>query len=336
MKAAVVYQHGSLDQIVLEENYPVPVPGADWVQVRIEACSLNHHDIFTRRGMPGIKTPLPIVIGSDVSGVITEVGKNVESWKRDERVLIDPLPTKENGYRFFGENVDGGRAEFCVAHKSQIVRIPDGVSFEAAACMPLAYATAHRMLFTIGKLKRDEKVLVYGASGGIGTASLLLAKMAGATVIACTGNDEKARKLREIGADHVVNYKTQDVKEAVWDVVGKPKVLDSSFGCDIVINSSGGSWVDSVRCLKTKGRLLTCGATAGYDVQVDVRYVWTFEQQLFGSNGWTREDISHLLGMLQSGELNPPIDRVVPLDEVKNAEASMENREVFGKVVIRP
>jgi alcohol dehydrogenase len=336
MLAAVVHEHGGPDRIVLEPRWPRPEPGPGWVQLRVRACSLNYHDIFTRRSMPGIKVPLPIIIGSDIAGEISALGEGVSGWSVGERVLVDPLPSGDGPKGMIGEMYDGGRAEYCLAWAPNLIRIPQGVSFEQAASLPLAYATAHRMMTTIGQVRAGETVLVLGASGGVGTACVMLARLAGARVIACAGSDDKAARLRELGADEVVNYRTQSLMEAVHALVGKPRIAGTG-GVDVVVNFTGGnSWQECIRCLKVGGRLLTCGATAGFEEKIDVRYVWTFELALRGSNGWRREDITALLELARSGRMPPVIDKVLPLERIHEAERLMEQREVFGKIVVTP
>jgi alcohol dehydrogenase len=333
MRAAVVYENGPLTNIVLEENYREPTLEPDWVRLRVRACSVNYHDIFSRRGMPGIKLPLPLIIGSDIAGVVVEVGTNVSGVALGERVLVDPLLAN---FGMIGERFDGGRAEYCAAHVSQLVSIPDGVTFEAAASIPLAYATAHRMMVTRAAVAAGDTVLILGASGGVGTACVLLAKMAGATVIACASNPDKLQRLQEIGADHVIDYIARNMREAVWEIAGKPRISGAG-GVDLVVNcTGGGTWNDSIRCMKVGARLVTCGATAGFDEQIDVRYVWTYEHNLMGSNGWRRNDIVQMLDFANRGTLIPVIDRVMPLAEVHEAERLMEQREVFGKIVLVP
>lgn len=336
MRAAVIREHGGLDRIRIEDDYPRPTAGPGWVLLRVRACALNYHDIFTRRSMPGIKVPLPIVVGSDIAGEIAEVGDGVQGWRVGDRVLVDPLPSEHTGGRMVGEMYDGGRAEYCLAHASQLVGLPPGVSFEVAASIPLAYATAHRMMVTQGGVREGETVLILGASGGVGTACVMLARRAGARVIACAGSDDKAERLSALGAGHVIHYRRENVMAAVHALCGKPRIAGTG-GVDMVVNyTGGGSWHESIRCLKVGGRLLTCGATAGYDEKIDVRYVWTFELKLIGSNGWRRSDILALLEMARSGALVPVVDRVMPLDEVREAERLLEDREVFGKVVVAP
>jgi len=338
MRAAVVHAHGGPEQTVFEPAWPRPAVKPGYVLLRVRACSLNYHDIFTRRSMPGIKVPLPIVIGSDIAGEIAELGPGVNGWAAGDRVLVDPLPVADEGAPkgMIGEMYDGGRAEYCLAWAPQLVKLPDDVNFETAASLPLAYATAHRMMVTIGQVKAGETVVVLGASGGVGTACVLLAKLAGARVIACAGSADKAERLKALGADHVVNYREQKVMDAVHALVGKPRISGSG-GVDVVVNFTGGnSWQEGIRCLKVGGRLLTCGATAGYDEHIDVRYVWTFELKLMGSNGWRREDIVSLLELARSGRMKPVVDKVLPLEDIREAERLMEEREVFGKIVVTP
>jgi alcohol dehydrogenase len=331
MRAAVVREHGGIDHIRLETDFPEPALEPGWVKVAVRACSLNYHDVFSRRGMPGIKLPLPLVIGSDIAGVVAAIGTDVSDVDIGDRVLIDPLLPSRG---MIGERWNGGRAEYCAAHVSQLVPIPPSVSFEVAACIPLAYATAHRMLVTRGAVKSSDRVLVMGASGGVGTACVLLAKRVGATVIACASSQDKLHRLRDIGADHCVNYVERDMREAIFDIVGKPRITGDG-GVDLLVNCTGGG-LDSTRCMRRGARLVTCGATAGFNEQIDVRYVWTFEHTLLGSNGWQRSDIVTMLDYAADASLLPIIDRVLPLDEVHAAEHSMEQRELFGKIVLTP
>ncbi|MBS0421046.1 MAG: zinc-binding dehydrogenase [Proteobacteria bacterium] len=336
MRAAVIYGHGDRDQIRIVNDYPDPVPEPGWVRLRVRATSLNFHDVFSRRGMPGIKIPLPLIIGTDIAGEIDALGDGVQGWNPGERVLVDPMPCEGSRWKFVGEQFDGGRAEYCCVHASQLMRLPAEVSFERAAALPLAYATAHRMLVTRGRLRAGETVLVIGASGGVGTGCVMLAKQMGCTVIACAGSNDKLEKLRQIGADHRINYRERNMREAVHAIVGKPR-LTGVGGVDVAVNYSGGkTWKETILCLKTAGRLLTCGATAGFDEEIDVRYVFTYEHEVLGSTGWRRSDLEALLKMTAEGRLVPAIEHVLPLDDLAEAERMMEEREVFGKIVIRP
>ena len=336
MRAAVIHEHGDRDVIRLLDDYPTPAAEPGWVVLRVGATSINFHDIFTRRGMPGIRIPFPLIVGSDLAGEIVEVGSGVTGWSAGDRVLVDPHPSEASGWKFLGEQFDGGRAEFCAVIEEQLVALPDAVSFEVASTLPLAYATAHRMMFTRGNLKAGETVLVLGASGGVGTCCVLLAKMVGATVLACASSPAKLERLAAIGADHLIDYTRVDMRKAVHEIVGKPRVAGTG-GVDLAVNYTGGkTWKDTLRCVGNGGRMVTCGATAGFDEEVDCRYVWTFEHSIIGSDGWTRDDVLALLGMVESGRLEPVIDRVFPLEEIHEAERLLEDREVFGKVVVTP
>ena len=334
MKAIVLHEHGGPENFVYEANFPDPSPGPGDVVVRVRAASLNYHDIFTRRGMPGIQIDMPRICGLDLAGEIAELGPEVEGWAVGDRVLVDPRNRVEGG--LMGETIDGGLAELCRAAAHQLVRIPAGVTFEEAASLPVAHGTAHRMMVTVGKIAAGEKCLVLGASGGVGTGALLLARMAGAEVIACASSDAKLERLRELGADHLINYAEADFMKEIWKLYGKPHRRGGG-GVNMVVNFTGGdTWVPSLKCLHKGGRMLTCGATAGYDPPTDIRFIWTFELQVLGANSWEREDLEALLGYIQEGRAKFPIDRVLPLAEAREGVRLIEDREVFGKVIITP
>src|SRR6201997_1761460 len=202
MKALLLRQHGGLDNLELVGDYPVPQAVEGHVVIRVRASSFNFHDLFTVKGMPGIKVPLPVIIGLDLAGEIAEVGASVTGWKAGDRVLVNPV-NKTKG--LMGEMLDGGMAEYCLVAADQLVAMPDGVSFEDAAALPVAYGTAHRMLITHKTVEAGERVLVLGAAGGVGTGCVILAKLLGAEVIACASSAEKLDRLKAMGADHVVN-----------------------------------------------------------------------------------------------------------------------------------
>src|SRR4029077_12581456 len=204
-----------------------------------------------------------------------------------------------------GETQDGGLAEYCRAKAHQLVATPDHVSCERPAAVPVAYDTALELMNTVGQIAAGEKVLILGASGGVGVCCVQLAKLAGATVIAATSSAEKATRLRALGADDIIDYAQEDFVQAVYARYGKParRGAGSDRGLDVVINYTGGdTWTKSLRILRVGGRLLTCGATAGYDPPEDIRFIWTFELQILGSNGWAREDVTALLDLVQAGE----------------------------------
>jgi alcohol dehydrogenase len=336
MKALVLREHGA-GGLRYERDFPDPAPGAGDVVVRVRATALNYHDVFTRRGMPGIRIRMPAIMGLDVAGEVVALGASVSGWKVGDCVLGDPINRVEGGLT--GETVHGGLAEYCRLRAHQLVAIPDGIDFKQAAALPCAYGTARRMMYTNGRVTAGEKVLILGASGGVGVCCVQLAKLAGATVIAATSSAEKASRLRALGADHTIDTAEEDFVEAIYRLHGKPtrRGGGSDRGVDVVVNYTGGdTWTKSLRILRVGGRLLTCGATAGYDPPEDIRYIWTFELQVLGSNGWARADITALLDMVQSGRLEAVIDATYPLERAAEALARLENRQVFGKLVITP
>jgi NADPH:quinone reductase-like Zn-dependent oxidoreductase len=334
MKALVLRQHGGLENLEVVQNHPLSKPTPGHVVIRVRASSFNYHDVFTVRGMPGIKVPLPIVIGLDMAGELLEIGPGVADWKPGDRVLVNPL-NKEKG--LMGEMLDGGMAQYCHVDSDQLIRMPSEVSFEEAASLPVAYGTAHRMLVTRKTVKAGDKVLVLGASGGVGTGCVLLAKHLGAEVIACAGSGEKMHRLKGLGADHIINYKEVDFSKWVIDRFGKPQRRSYDGGVDVVINFTGGdTWLPSIKSLKRGGKLLVCGATSGYDPKEDLRYVWSFELQIIGSNSFYDENLSALMLLIQAGKIKPAIDRVLPLEEAIRGLRLIQDREVMGKVVVTP
>ena len=335
MKAIVLYEHGGQDQLIYETDYRDPEIGPGDVLVRVKASSLNYHDVFTRRGMPGIKLGLPVIPGLDVAGEVAEIGPEVDGWNVGDRVLVDPINRVEGGLQ--GETVDGGLAELCRVRAHQLIPIPEGVSFAQAASLPVAYGTAHRMMFFNGSVKAGEKMLVLGASGGVGTCCVLLGKKMGMEVISCAGSQDKLDRLKELGSDHVLNYNEVDFRKEINEMYGKPHRRTYDGGVDVVVNFTGGdTWVNSFKCMKRGGRLLTCGATAGFDPKTDIRYIWTFELKICGSNSWTKEDLTDLMSYIQDGSMEPVIDTTLPLEQGAEGVRMIEDREVFGKIIIEP
>ena len=334
MKAVVLEKHGGLDELKLVTDFPDPKVVDGHVVIRVKATSFNYHDVFTVRGMPGIKVPMPMIIGLDMAGEILETGPGVSGWKKGDRVLVNPL-NKQKG--LMGEMMHGGLAEKCLVAEHQLIRMPDKVTFAEAASLPVAYGTAHRMIVTHDTIRKGDKVLILGASGGVGTGSVLLAKLRGAEVIACASSDDKIKRLKDLGADHVINYKETDFSKWAVEKYGKPQRRTYEGGVDVVINFTGGdTWAPTLRCVKRGGKILVCGATAGYDPKEDLRYIWSFELQVIGSNSFYDENLKALLDMIQKGEMKPVIDEVLPLERAAEGLRLIESREVFGKVVITP
>jgi alcohol dehydrogenase len=330
MRAVFFDRHGGPEVLRLGE-VPTPEPGPGEVLVRIEACSLNHHDVFTRRGMPGIKVPLPMVPGCDGAGRIELIGDDVGGWASGSRVLIDPLVGSTG---MIGDSQWGTCAQFVRVGAEQLIALPEDVDAIAASCLPVAFGTAQRMLVARGDVEEGESVLILGASGGVGTACVLLARSLGARVIAVAGSADKCARLEALGADETIDSSREDIVEHARRTTGR---LFSGGGYDVVVNFTGGdTWAPSLRCAKKGGRVLTCGATAGFDPPTDLRYIWTGELDVRGSDGWRRDDLLSLVGAVREGRLAPVVDRVLPLDDALEGLRLLEERSFFGKIVIVP
>lgn len=336
MRAVLTTAHGGPEVLRLRDDYPVPVAAPGEVLVRVAATAVNFHDIFTRRGMPGVKIKLPVITGSDIAGTVESLGDGVDPRWLGVRVLIDPVMRSGDRVGMLGETVDGGRAEFVAVQASMLLDIPANVSFEQAAALPLAYGTAYRMMITRGQVKQGERVMVLGASGGVGAACVQLARMIGAEVLAFAGSRNKVERLASLGATHVANYHERPFLDTLKDIYGKPRI-NGTGGVDVAVNFTGGDTLPATqKCVKMNGRILCCGATAGFNLSLDARYWWTYEHTMIGSDGWAREDLSTLLDLVAAGRLAPLIDKVLPLDETAEAERLLEDREVVGKVLIKP
>ncbi len=340
MRAVRLHQHGGLDVLRYEE-VPEPVIGRGEVLIRVRACALNYLDIWVRRGIPGVT--LPHIPGCDVAGVIEELGEGVEGFARGDRVVInpgiscggceycqqgeDPLCWK---YQIIGEHIDGGYAEFVKAPARNLMRIPEGFSFEEAAAAPLVFQTAWRALVSRAQLRPGEDVLILGASGGVGSASVQIAKLAGARVFATASTDEKLRKLKELGADVVINYAENDFSQEVWQLTNKR-------GVDVVIDSIGeATWQKSLRSLARGGRLVTFGATTGPTPPTDIRLVFWRQLKIIGTTMGNRKEFSDVMRLIWQKRLKPMVDRVFPLKEAAQAQRLMEERGHFGKLILVP
>ncbi len=325
MTATLIREHGGPERLVVD-TVQRPHPRAGEALVRVAACALNHLDIFVRRGTPGIAVQLPHTGGGDISGWIKELGPGVTGHERGAAVLIDPAVP--NGT--IGENAPGGLAEYVLVPADNLIALQDTDRLIEMAALPIAYGTAHRMLLTRAVLRAGETLVVVGASGGVGVACVQLGKQAGARVIACTSSETKAERLRELGADECVVAPDGEYSAQVWQLTGRK-------GADVVVDYSGvDTWPQSVRCVRRHGRLVTCGATSGYDAVTDLRYVWVREIDIRGSDGWTRDDLLRLQDLVRSGELRPVIHAVHPLSGVRDALAELEQRRTFGKVIVVP
>jgi NADPH:quinone reductase-like Zn-dependent oxidoreductase len=340
MKAIVYAEHGG-PEVLRYTDVPEPEIGAGEVLVRVRACALNHLDLWLRRGIPSLKIPLPHIPGSDIAGEVALAGDGVTNVKVGDRVMLQPgiscgacekcLAGDDNlckSYRIFGEMVDGGCAEYVKAPAVNCVPIPEGVSFEAAAAFPLVSLTAWHMLIARAKLQPAETVLVLAAGSGVGSAAIQIAKASGARVIATAGSDAKLARARELGADEVINHSTQKIATEVKRLAGRR-------GVDVVFEHVGeATWNESIRSLVPGGRLVTCGATTGYNGAIDIRYLFTRQISLLGSFMGSKADLLAAVEFLKRGLLKPVIDIVLPLEKCAETHRRLENSEQFGKIVL--
>ncbi len=325
MKAAVIKEQGPVENIVYDD-WPDPVVGDDEVLVAVKACALNYLDLEVRRGMPGFPIETPWISGGDAAGVVEAVGKDVTGTKPGDRVVLDPFG--RDG--MMGEDCQGSLAELAKVPGEQIIHIPDNVSFLQAAALPVGYGTAHRMMFDRAKVQKDELVLILGAAGGVGLGCLQIAQAIGARTICVSSRAESLEKLSALGADHVINTSEEDFSRAAWK-------LSEKKGVDVCVNYIGGpTWVPALRAMKKNGRVVTCGASAGFEPQTDIRYIWTRELNIIGSDGWSVDGIAWLLEEIATGAMDPVIDSVFPLSAIQDAQRKLEDRQVIGKILLEP
>lgn len=340
MKAVVFREHGG-PEVLRYEDVPSPEPGAGEVLVALRAAALNHLDLFVRAGIAGVK--LPHIPGADGAGVIAANGPGASRYPVGTRVFFDPgLSDGTCRYCNRGEHslcerwqilgetaTQGTYAQAVVVPEINCREIPQLVSFEEAAAFPLVFLTAWRMLVTKAQVKPGETVLILGVGGGVATAALQIAKRAGATVFVTSGNDEKLKRARALGADVMINYKTTDFSKEVWSITKKA-------GVDVVIDNVGeATWDGSIRALARGGRLVTCGATSGPNPREEIRRIFAKQVTIYGSTMGTRHDWEQVTKLLNAGELRPIVDRTFPLEQAGRAQEQMAKAEQFGKIVLQ-
>ena len=343
MRALALTRLGGPEHLaVLEVAEPSP-PSADEVLVRIRAAALNHLDLFLTEGVKGITLGFPHIVGTDGAGVIAAVGSEVSSVRPGDRVVINPgmscghCPLCERGeepfcrqFEILGEHRPGTAAELLLVPERNVERIPEDLPWPVAAAFPLSTLTAWRMLKTRAALEAGETVLIWGAGGGIALAALQIAKLLGARAIVTSSSDAKLARVREIGADVVFNHSDRSPEEIARDV----RKLTGT-GVDIVVDSVGEkTWDASLRALRPGGRLVTCGATSGPEVGLDLRRLFWFQWSLLGSTMGTRREFAEVTALLRAGKLWPVVDSVVPLEDGRHAYERMSRGEQFGKLVI--
>ena len=342
MKLARIHRHGD-PSVLAYEDAPEPEIRPDQVLLRVRACALNHLDLFVRAGIPGIRIPLPHVLGSDIAGEVVGAGDLCQRVRPGWRVLLAPglscrqcaqcLAGNDNlcrRYTVFGYGVDGGNTELLAVPEYSVIQIPDAMPFEEAAAAPLVFLTAWHMLVVRAHLQPGEDILVLAASSGVGMAAIQIARLFQCRVIATAGGEAKLEKASALGADHVIDHYRQDIAAEV-------KKITARRGVDVVVEHVGhATWTKSLESLTPGGRLVTCGATTGFDAAVDLRYLFSKQWSLLGSFMGTMGDLHRVLQFIFRGQLKPVIDTVFPLAEIRAAHQRLENREQFGKVVVTP
>jgi len=340
MKATRIHQFGGPEVLTYEE-VPDPKPRADQVSVRVRACALNHLDIFVRKGLPGVN--LPHILGSDIAGEIVEVGAYISDLKPGQRVIVAPmsfcgrcpkcLAGLQNQCRQFtvlGNGVDGGNCELIAAPAANIIPIPDSLDFNQAASVPLVFVTAWHMLVGRAAIRAGQTVLVLGANSGVGIAAIQIAKLFHARVITTAGDEKKMARGLELGADFVVDHYQQRISQEV-------RKITHGEGVDIVVEHVGSAtWDESMRCLKAGGTLVTCGATTGPQVGIDLRFLFSRQLSLLGSYMGTMSELHEVLGHVFAGRLKPVVDHIFPLRDTRAAHEYMEKSQMFGKIVLNP
>jgi NADPH:quinone reductase-like Zn-dependent oxidoreductase len=342
MKAVYFMAHGGIDQLLYGE-LPDPVPGEDDVLVRVRACGLNHADRWVRQGLPFLRVPFPFILGQDIAGEVVARGAGAHSVAEGARVVLNPgvscgrcercLSGQDNlcpRFGILGKNYPGGYAELVKAPAANVVPLPADLPYEAAACVPAVFTTAWNMLFEQARLQPGEWVLVHAAGSGVGSAAIQLAGLVGANIITTAGSEEKLEKARALGAHYGINYRRQDFLREVRRITGKR-------GVDVVIEHIGVEvWERSLLCLATGGRLVTCGATTGYQAVTDLRHVFFRNLQILGATSGSKASLFRILRLVQEGKVRPVLDRVLPLAAAREAHRLLEARQQFGKLVLTP
>jgi len=340
MKAIRIHEFGG-PEVLRYEDVPDPKLRKDQVLVRARACAMNHLDIWVRKGLPGIK--LPHIPGSDVAGEIVEVGEYVTGFKSGQRVLLAPmhfcnhcrkcvagLQNQCPEFTVLGNAVDGGDCELIAIAAVNVIPIPDSLDFSQAASVPLVFLTAWHMLVGRAGIRPGQTVLVLGANSGVCIAAIQIAKLLHARVISTAGDERKMQKARELGADYVINHYQQRISEEVRKITNKQ-------GCDIVLEHVGAAtWEESMKSLKSAGTLVTCGATSGPQVGIELRFLYSRQLSLLGSYMGTMGELHEVLGHVFAGRLKPLVDRTFPLKEIRAAHEYMERSQMFGKIVLNP
>lgn len=344
MRAAHITQHGEPNDAIEIVDIPLPEPGPDEVRIQVKACALNHLDIFGRIGHPEDEREFPKQTGADVAGVVDELGKNVTDWNAGDRVNLYPGRTCGtceycmNGehtmcheYEILGEYFPGGLAEYLVVPAWMLESLPENINFITGAAWPVTFTTAWRMIVTAGNLRPAESALILGASGGVGNAAIQIADRLGATLYATTSTEKKADQIAKwVNEERIINYTEVPFDERIDEIT-------RGRGVDLVADHVGQeTWQQSINSLAMGGRMVICGATSGPDPDIDIRSLYQNHRRLIGAPMGNRQDFRNVGSLIAANELEPQIDRELSLDNLSEGHRAIENRDVFGKIVIRP
>ncbi|HXY12950.1 MAG TPA: zinc-binding dehydrogenase [Terriglobales bacterium] len=338
MKAVRIHEFGG-PEVLRHEDVPDPQPRKDQVLVRVRACAMNHLDLWVRKGLPGVK--LPHILGSDIAGEIVEIGEYVNGFKTGQRVLIAPmhfcnhcakcvagLQNQCPEFTVLGSRVDGGNCELIAVPAVSVIPIPDSLDFVSAASVPLVFLTAWHMLVGRAGIRQGQTVLVLGGGSGVGIAAIQIAKLFHARVITTAGDEKKLEKARALGADYGIDHYKQKISQEV-------RRITNNEGVDIVIEHVGAAtWEESMKSLKPAGTIVTCGATTGSNVALELRFVFSRQLSFLGSYMGTMGELYEVLGHVFAGRLKPVVDRTFPLKDARAAHEYMEASRMFGKIVL--
>lgn len=341
MKAVRIRKHGGPEVLKIEEVPDLTCHNSNDVLIKLKASSINHLDIWVRQGIPGWVLPLPITPGSDGAGVVAGKGEGIKDLKVGEDVVIIPNVGCGNchhcvdgwdnlceSYGIVGETCDGCDAEMIVLPRRNVIPMPKGLSYAEAAAVPLVFMTAWHMLVTKAHIAPNQFVLILGANSGVGSAAIQIAKLHGAHIIATAGSDEKLEKAKAMGADFVVNHYKEKISDRVKEITEKK-------GVDIVMEHVGkATWEESLKSLAKCGKIVTCGATTGGDVKINLQHLFHKHQQIIGSTMATRGELLEIMHFVWQKKLKPVVDRSFPLQEVADAHRYLEEHKHFGKVVL--
>ncbi len=342
MRAVFFKEHGGLEKLEYG-NLPTPAPGPGEVLVRVKACALNRLDIWTRQGMPGVKISFPHVLGCDIAGEVAKLGPGTRGISVGKKVVVAPgmscgrchfcrtgWDSLCEDYKIMGFQVNGGYAEYAKVPVRNLIPVSKRWTFEEWASVPLVFLTAWHMLVTRAQLKKGETVLVHAAGSGVGSAAIQIAKYLGARVFTTVGNDEKIKRAKSLGADEVINYQKKDFSLEV-------KHLTQNRGVDVVFEHIGpATFQKSLASLAKKGRLVTCGVTSGPVVNLDIRFMFVRQLSIFGSYMGSTSELRKVIRLLESKKLRPVVDKVFGLQQAREAQARMLERQNFGKIVLVP